>query len=116
VTPEEVEQVRLRLEAFAADMLGGLARADQQARSELYLHLLGLLLDGKRKSTRRKPTRPSGSLARRSSAFSRSACFLTCALFLCVHGEGAFDGLPDVVVGCSGVVAGAGWAAGAGPG
>jgi SRSO17 transposase len=41
-------QVRPRLEAFAAGMLGGLARADQRAKGELYLR--GLLLDGKRKS------------------------------------------------------------------
>jgi SRSO17 transposase len=43
-----MEQVRPRLEAFAADMLGGLARSDQRAKGELYLR--GLLLDGKRKS------------------------------------------------------------------
>jgi SRSO17 transposase len=43
-----MEQVRPRLEAFAAEMLGGLARADQRAKGELYLR--GLLLDGKRKS------------------------------------------------------------------
>jgi SRSO17 transposase len=48
VTPEEMEQVRPGLEAFAADMLGGLARSDQRAKGELYLR--GLLLDGKRKS------------------------------------------------------------------
>jgi SRSO17 transposase len=48
VTPEEMEQVRPRLEAFAAEMLGGLARSDQRAKGELYLR--GLLLDGKRKS------------------------------------------------------------------
>ena len=48
VTPEEMEQVRPRLEAFAARMLGGLARADQRAKGELYLR--GLMLDGKRKS------------------------------------------------------------------
>jgi SRSO17 transposase len=43
-----MEQVRPRLEAFAAGMLGGLARADQRAKGELYLR--GLMLDGKRKS------------------------------------------------------------------
>ena len=43
-----MEQVRPRLEAFAARMLGGLSRADQRAKGELYLR--GLLLDGKRKS------------------------------------------------------------------
>ena len=48
MTPEELEQVRPRLEAFAARMLGGLARADQRAKGELYLR--GLMLDGKRKS------------------------------------------------------------------
>src|SRR5918912_1822365 len=48
MTPEEIDQVRPRLEAFAADMLGGLARSDQRAKGELYLR--GLLLDGKRKS------------------------------------------------------------------
>lgn len=41
-------QIRPRLEAFAAEMLGGLARADQRAKGELYLR--GLMLDGKRKS------------------------------------------------------------------
>ena len=43
-----MEQVRPRLEAFAAEMLGGLTRADQRAKGELYLR--GLMLDGKRKS------------------------------------------------------------------
>ena len=43
-----MEQVRPRLEAFAAEMLGGLARSDQRAKGELYLR--GLLVDGKRKS------------------------------------------------------------------
>jgi SRSO17 transposase len=43
-----MDQVRPRLEAFAAQMLGGLARADQRAKGELYLR--GLMLDGKRKS------------------------------------------------------------------
>jgi SRSO17 transposase len=48
MTPEEMDQVRPRLVAFAADMLGELARSDQRAKGELYLR--GLLLDGKRKS------------------------------------------------------------------
>jgi len=43
-----MEQVRPRLVAFAAEMLGGLARADQRATGEVYLR--GLMLDGKRKS------------------------------------------------------------------
>jgi SRSO17 transposase len=43
-----MQQVRPRLEAFAADMLGGLARADQQVKGQLYLR--GLMLEGKRKS------------------------------------------------------------------
>lgn len=43
-----MKQVRPRLEAFAAEMLGGLARSDQRAKGELYLR--GLMLDGKRKS------------------------------------------------------------------
>ncbi|NMH95150.1 transposase, partial [Pseudonocardia bannensis] len=41
-------RIRPRLEAFAAGMLGGLARSDQRAKGELYVR--GLLLDGKRKS------------------------------------------------------------------
>ena len=41
-------QVRPRLVEFAAGMFGGLARADQRAKGELYVR--GLLLDGKRKS------------------------------------------------------------------
>src|SRR3954449_2691369 len=48
MTPEEMAQVRPRLVAFAAEMLGGLARAEQRATGELYLR--GLMLDGKRKS------------------------------------------------------------------
>ncbi|MHA6795912.1 IS701 family transposase [Pseudonocardia bannensis] len=48
MTPEEMARVRPRLEAFAAGMLGGLARSDQRAKGELYVR--GLLLDGKRKS------------------------------------------------------------------
>jgi SRSO17 transposase len=43
-----MEQIRPRLREFAAGMLGGLARADQRAKGELYLR--GLMLDGKRKS------------------------------------------------------------------
>ena len=43
-----MQQVRPRLEAFAAQLLGGLARADQRATGELYVR--GLLLDGQRKS------------------------------------------------------------------
>src|SRR5947208_15491004 len=48
MTPEEMAQVRPRLVAFAAEMLGGLARSDQRATGELYVR--GLLLDGQRKS------------------------------------------------------------------
>jgi SRSO17 transposase len=48
MTPEEMTQVRPRLEAFAAEMLGGLTRSDQRAKGELYLR--GLMLVGKRKS------------------------------------------------------------------
>ncbi|MFE7749807.1 IS701 family transposase [Streptomyces sp. NPDC057428] len=48
MTPEEMEEVRPRLEAFAVEMLGSLARRDQRAKGELYLR--GLMLDGKRKS------------------------------------------------------------------
>ena len=43
-----MDQVRPRLEAFAAEMLDGLARSDQRAKGELYVR--GLLVDGKRKS------------------------------------------------------------------
>ncbi|MFE7244635.1 IS701 family transposase [Streptomyces sp. NPDC057580] len=48
MTPEEMDTVRTRLEAFAEEMLGSLARRDQRAKGELYLR--GLMLDGKRKS------------------------------------------------------------------
>ena len=48
-------QVRPRLESFAAEMLGGLARSDQRAKGELYVR--GLLLDGKRKSMQPMATR-----------------------------------------------------------
>jgi SRSO17 transposase len=48
MTPEEMDQVRPRLVAFAAEMLGALPRSDQRAKGELYLR--GLMLEGKRKS------------------------------------------------------------------
>src|SRR3954466_14078734 len=48
MTPEEMAQVRPRLVAFAAEMLGELPRSDQRATGELYLR--GLMLEGKRKS------------------------------------------------------------------
>src|SRR3954467_15376098 len=48
MTPEKMAQVRPRLVAFAAEMLGELPRSDQRAKGELYLR--GLMLDGKRKS------------------------------------------------------------------
>jgi SRSO17 transposase len=48
MTPQQMLQVRPRLEAFAARMLGGVARVDQRATGELYVR--GLLLDGQRKS------------------------------------------------------------------
>ena len=43
-----MDQVRPQLAAFAAQMLGPLARSDQRAKGELYLR--GLLTDGQRKS------------------------------------------------------------------
>jgi SRSO17 transposase len=46
--PQQIADVRPRLEAFAAEMLGGLARKDQRAAGELYVR--GLLTDGRRKS------------------------------------------------------------------
>src|SRR2546423_4015539 len=45
---QEMAEVRPRLVAFAAEMLGGLARKDQRAAGELYVR--GLLADGRRKS------------------------------------------------------------------
>jgi SRSO17 transposase len=48
MTPQEIAEVRPRLVAFAAEMLGGLARRDQRAAGELYVR--GLLTDGRRKS------------------------------------------------------------------
>jgi SRSO17 transposase len=48
MTPQQMQQVRPRLAAFAAQMLGGLARRDQRATGELYVR--GLLTDGQRKS------------------------------------------------------------------
>jgi SRSO17 transposase len=43
-----MNQVRSRLEAFAAEMFAGLPRSDQRAKGELYIR--GLMLDGQRKS------------------------------------------------------------------
>ncbi len=48
MTPQQIAEVRPRLVAFAAQMLGGLARSDQRAAGELYVR--GLLTDGRRKS------------------------------------------------------------------
>src|SRR6266702_7340495 len=48
MTPDEIAEVRLRLLAFAGEMLGGLPRRDQRAAGELYVR--GLLTDGRRKS------------------------------------------------------------------
>src|SRR5215471_12670047 len=48
MTPQEIAQVRPRLGAFAAEMLGDLPRKDQRAAGELYAR--GLLTDGQRKS------------------------------------------------------------------
>lgn len=47
MTPDQIAQVRPRLVAFAAEMLGGLARKDQRATGGLYVR--GLLTDGRRK-------------------------------------------------------------------
>jgi SRSO17 transposase len=48
MTPEEIAEVRPRLVAFAAVMLGDLPRKDQRATGGLYVR--GLLADGRRKS------------------------------------------------------------------
>jgi SRSO17 transposase len=48
MTPQEIAEVRPRLLAFAAEMLGVLPRKDQRAAGELYVR--GLLADGRRKS------------------------------------------------------------------
>src|SRR5216117_4312337 len=48
MTPQEIAEVRPRLAAFAAQMLGVLPRKDQRAAGELYAR--GLLTDGQRKS------------------------------------------------------------------
>jgi SRSO17 transposase len=48
MTPQEIAEVRPRLAAFAAEMLGDLPRKDQRAAGELYVR--GLLTDGRRKS------------------------------------------------------------------
>ncbi|WP_077057479.1 IS701 family transposase [Streptomyces sp. MP131-18] len=48
MTPEELDEVRCRLEDFAADVFEPFARADQRRWGEVYLR--GLLLDGQRKS------------------------------------------------------------------
>jgi SRSO17 transposase len=41
MTPDEMAEVRPRLVAFAAEMLGGLARKDQRAAGELYVRAAG---------------------------------------------------------------------------
>jgi SRSO17 transposase len=56
MAPEEMEQVRPRLEAFVCEMLDALPRRDQRAKGELYAR--GLMLDGKRKSMEPMASRP----------------------------------------------------------
>src|SRR2546430_9891829 len=48
MTPQEIAEVRPRLAAFAAQMLGVLPRKDQRAAGGLYAR--GLLTDGQRQS------------------------------------------------------------------
>jgi SRSO17 transposase len=48
MTPQEIAEVRSRLAAFTAEMLGDLPRKDQRATGELYAR--GLLTGGQRKS------------------------------------------------------------------
>jgi SRSO17 transposase len=48
MTPQEIAEIRPRLAAFTAQMLGDLPRKDQRATGELYAR--GLLTDGRRKS------------------------------------------------------------------
>lgn len=48
MTPEEINELRPRLEAFIAPMLAELPRADQREKGELYVR--GLMMDGQRKS------------------------------------------------------------------
>jgi len=50
MTPEQIAEVRPRLLELAGRMLGGLPRADQRGKGELYVR--GLLTDGRRKSMR----------------------------------------------------------------
>ena len=57
------------LEAFAAEMLGGLARSDQRAKGELYLR--GLLMDGKRKSMQPMAARWASIISSCSSSSRR---------------------------------------------
>jgi SRSO17 transposase len=71
MTPEEMDRVRPRIEAFAAEMLGGLGRADQRAKGALYLR--GLLLDGKRKSMRPMTARLESTVCADSIANSNVA-------------------------------------------
>ena len=46
--PRQLQMVRGRLEAFAAEMFESMRRSDQRRWGEVYLR--GLMLDGKRKS------------------------------------------------------------------
>jgi SRSO17 transposase len=48
MTPEEISDLRPRLEAFIAPMLADFPRADQREKGELYVR--GLMTDGRRKS------------------------------------------------------------------
>jgi SRSO17 transposase len=48
LTAAELATIRGRLEAFADDLFGSLARADQRTRGQCYLR--GLMLNGRRKS------------------------------------------------------------------
>src|SRR5262249_61885886 len=80
MTPQEIAEVRPRLAAFAAEMLGGLARKDQRAAGELYVR--GLLTDGQRKSMQ-----PMG--ARLGGDHQRLQQFITSSTW--GYGEGPGD-------------------------
>jgi SRSO17 transposase len=60
ITPAELAAVRGRLEAFAAEVLASLPRADQRARGECYLR--GLMLEGRRKSVEPMAARLGGEV------------------------------------------------------
>ena len=74
--PTQLQKVRGRLEAFAAEMFDSMARKDQRRWGECYLR--GLMLDGKRKSIEPMAARLRTGMSSACSSSSTSRRGIRC--------------------------------------